>query len=48
MGNENSGWLILIKPTLSGDGPTDVLGDHSQHQSLPHETTANQWFYESQ
>jgi len=42
------GWLILIKPTLTGTEPTDVLRYHSQHQSFPHETTADQWFDESQ
>ena len=42
------GWLILIKPTLTGDEPTDVLRYHNQHRSFPHETTADQWFDESQ
>jgi hypothetical protein len=45
---QTSGWLILIKPTLTGDEPTDVLRYHNQHLSFPHETTANQWFNESQ
>jgi hypothetical protein len=45
---KTSGWLILIKPTLTGDEPADVLRYHNQHHSFPHETTANQWFNESQ
>ena len=44
----SGGWLILIKPTLTGNEPTDVLRYHSEHPSFPHETTANQWFDESQ
>jgi hypothetical protein len=45
---KQNGWLILIKPTLTGAEPTDVLRYHSEHASFPHETTADQWFDESQ
>jgi hypothetical protein len=45
---QSKGWLILIKPTLTGDEPADVLRYHNRHPAFPHETTADQWFNESQ
>jgi hypothetical protein len=41
------GIILYIKPTLSGDEPTDVLNYWSCHRDFPHESTANQWFNES-
>jgi hypothetical protein len=41
-------FLILIKPTLTGDEPVDVLEYHNSHPSFPHESTANQFFDEAQ
>ncbi|MGO9058225.1 MAG: hypothetical protein ACLQU2_12710 [Candidatus Binataceae bacterium] len=41
-------FLILIKPTLVGDEPTDVIQYHSSHPSFPHESTADQFFDEAQ
>lgn len=41
-------FLILIKPTLVGDEPADVLQYHSSHPSFPHESTADQFFDEAQ
>jgi hypothetical protein len=40
--------LLYIKPTLTGDEPTDVLEYHSSHSAFPHETTADQFFDETQ
>lgn len=40
--------LLYIKPTLIGDEPADVRRYHTEHPSFPHETTADQFFDESQ
>jgi hypothetical protein len=40
--------LLYPKATLSGDEPVDVLNYGAAHADFPHETTANQWFGESQ
>jgi len=40
--------LLYIKPTLTGDEPADVLEYHSSHSAFPHETTADQFFDETQ
>jgi hypothetical protein len=45
---ETVSFLILIKPTLVGDEPADVLQYHSSHPSFPHESTAEQFFDEAQ
>ncbi|MFZ1203188.1 MAG: patatin-like phospholipase family protein [Candidatus Acidiferrales bacterium] len=42
------GILIYLKTSLTGDEPADVLNYHREHPAFPHETTANQWFSESQ
>jgi hypothetical protein len=42
------GTLIYIKPSLTGDEPADVLNYQRQHPTFPHQTTADQWFTESQ
>lgn len=42
------GLLLYIKPTLTGDEPTDVLEYARTHGTFPHETTANQFFDEAQ
>jgi hypothetical protein len=42
------GVLIYIKPQLNGNEPEDVLAYARTHASFPHETTANQFFNESQ
>jgi hypothetical protein len=41
-------YLILIKPTLTGDESLDLLSYHQAHPSFPHETTADQFFDEAQ
>jgi hypothetical protein len=42
------GVFVYIKASLTGDEPADVLNYQSQHPDFPHETTADQWFTESQ
>jgi hypothetical protein len=42
------GTLVYLKPSLSGDEPADVLHYAAQHPDFPHETTADQFFTESQ
>ncbi len=40
--------LLLIKPTLIGEEPEDLINYHLAHPSFPHETTADQFFDEAQ
>jgi patatin-like phospholipase len=42
------GALLYVKATLSGDEPIDVANYAAAHRAFPHESTANQWFGESQ
>jgi hypothetical protein len=42
------GWLIYMKPSITGDEPHDILEYHKRVKEFPHETTADQWFTESQ
>jgi hypothetical protein len=42
------GILVYLKPSLTGDEPADVLHYAAQHPAFPHETTADQFFSESQ
>ncbi len=42
------GYLIYVKPMIRGNEPPDVASYHSDHKDFPHETTANQFFNESQ
>lgn len=48
----NDGSLIYFKPTLHGRGampiPYDVFSYSRSHPQFPHESTADQWFSESQ
>jgi hypothetical protein len=41
-------YLLLIKPTLTGEEPQDLLNYHSSHPAFPHESTAEQFFNEAQ
>jgi hypothetical protein len=43
-----NGLLIYIKPTICGDEPVDILNYRRENTPFPHETTANQWFNETQ
>jgi hypothetical protein len=40
--------MLLIKPTLTGDEPADVLRYHGANPSFPHQSTAEQFFDEAQ
>jgi hypothetical protein len=44
----NVGVLVYLKSTLTGDEPEDVLEYKFHHPEFPHESTADQWFSESQ
>ena len=45
---EATGTLLLMKPTLRGDEPADVLTYWSGHEAFPHQTTFDQSFDEAQ
>ena len=42
------GWLVYLKPSITGDEPADVLEYYRRVPEFPHESTADQWFNESQ
>ena len=42
------GYLVYIKPSMTGDEPQDVLEYNRRIPEFPHQTTADQWFNESQ
>jgi len=42
------GTVVYIKSSLTGDEPADVLNYKRQDPCFPHDSTANQWFTESQ
>jgi hypothetical protein len=42
------GYLVYIKASLVGDEPADVLEYRVKHPAFPHQSTADQWFTESQ
>jgi hypothetical protein len=44
----DEGWLLYIKPSYYGIEPVDIQGYANAHATFPHETTANQFFTESQ
>jgi len=46
--SQTPGTLVYLKPSLRGDEPTDILQYASAHSEFPHQTTADQWFDESQ
>lgn len=46
--NAADGILVYLKTSLTGDEPADVLNYHREHPDFPHQTTADQWFTESQ
>jgi hypothetical protein len=47
-GGGEDGLLLYFKPGLHGTEPMDVLSYALSHPAFPHETTANQFFSESQ
>ncbi|HEX7812983.1 MAG TPA: patatin-like phospholipase family protein [Burkholderiales bacterium] len=46
--NAISGYLLYIKPSLTGNEPVDILQYASVNPEFPHQTTTDQWFDESQ
>jgi|HubBroStandDraft_4_1064222.scaffolds.fasta_scaffold04956_2 MFS family permease len=46
--NAKNGILLYIKASLTADESSDVLNYKTQHSSFPHQSTADQWFTESQ
>jgi len=40
--------ILIVKPTLTGDEPLDVLQYAAAHQTFPQEPTADQFFNEAQ
>jgi hypothetical protein len=47
-GQAVEGYLLYIKPSLTGNEPADVLQYANAHGAFPHEPTSDQWFAESQ
>ncbi|HET6488769.1 MAG TPA: patatin-like phospholipase family protein [Syntrophales bacterium] len=45
---ERPGYLLYLKPSLTGNEPVDVKQYAASHAEYPHEPTADQWFAESQ
>ena len=46
--DHTTGTLFYIKSSLTGDEPQDIMTYAQGHRTFPHETTADQWFSESQ
>lgn len=46
--DEPPGYLLYVKASLTGDEPADVLQYAAEKPAFPHQTTADQWFNESQ
>lgn len=46
--NAVNGTLVYIKPVVTGDEPLDVLAYNRRHPRFPHQTTADQFFNETQ
>lgn len=42
------GVLVYVKPVVTGQEPADLRHYHAAHPRFPHQTTADQWFDESQ
>lgn len=42
------GRLIYVRPVVLGNEPADVLSYAAAHKEFPHQSTADQWFDESQ
>jgi Patatin-like phospholipase len=47
-GSSTPGWLLYVKPGYHGDEPAHIRSYAIAHNTFPHESTANQWFSESQ
>jgi hypothetical protein len=42
------GWILYLKSSLTGDEPADVIEYRSRNPAFPHQSTADQFFSESQ
>jgi hypothetical protein len=42
------GYLLYVKASMTGDEPADLLAYKARHPDFPHDSTADQWFSESQ
>jgi predicted acylesterase/phospholipase RssA len=42
------GWLLYVKASMTDNEPTDVAAYRARRPAFPHESTADQWFDESQ
>jgi len=42
------GWLLIVKPSLAGDEPVDVVQYQRTHSLFPQEPTSDQYFDEAQ
>ena len=45
---EENGWLLYFKSSLTGQEPPEITQYKKLNPDFPHETTADQWFSESQ
>jgi hypothetical protein len=45
---KEDGWLLYLKPLMLGNEPPDVTSYQSKNQDFPHQSTADQFFDESQ
>jgi len=43
-----TGWLLMVKPSLAGDEPVDVVQYQRTHSLFPQEPTSDQYFDEAQ
>ena len=46
--DEEHGYLVYLKTSLTGDEPSDIREYHARAPEFPQETTGDQWFDESQ
>lgn len=47
-GAPREGYLLYIKPSLTGNEPADIQNYWSANPQFPHQSTADQWFDEAQ
>ena len=45
---ERPGYLVYVKASLTGSEPVDLNSYKAEHPTFPHQSTADQWFTESQ
>ena len=46
--NRDKGYILFIKPTITKEVPRDILAYRDNNPAFPDQTTADQWFDESQ